>query len=309
MTMAKRLTTHFIDLTQDACWKAFWRKPALRRFLKQHGISDSELAKWHGDESKGVYLRRLFDDLIAVKDNRGHMVILDMARSLAEMKDFPDLEGWSDTKEKLVAAREAVSRIKAQVDALNGQVRDTKEAEERQHKAREKQEQAILTRQTLAGLAQRLSELAPQIGTQDGGYAFERWFYDLAGFFELPGRPPYVSSGRQIDGSLGLDGTEYLIETKFTKEQTAAPDVDSFMAKIKRKADNTMGILVSMSGFSSTAIDEASRDGTPMLLMDFSHIYNVILAGTMSLPDVIRRIKQHASQTGEAFLPVAKFSG
>ncbi|OQB82537.1 MAG: hypothetical protein BWX88_03846 [Planctomycetes bacterium ADurb.Bin126] len=281
----------------------------MRRFLKQHGISDTKLATWHEDETKAVFLRRLFDDLITVKDNKGHSVILSMARSLAEMKVFPDLEGWPDTKEKLAAAREAVSRIKAQIDFLNRQIQDTKAAEERQRKAREKQEQAILSRQTLAGLADRLAALVPQQGTREGGYAFERWFYDLAGFFELSARPPYVSGGRQIDGSLGLDGTEYLIETKFTKVQTAATDVDSFMLKIKRKADNTMGILVSMSGFSGPAIKEASCDGTPMLLMDFSHVYNLVLAGMMSLPDVIRRIKQHASQTGEAFLPVPRFSG
>jgi hypothetical protein len=151
--------------------------------------------------------------------------------------------------------------------------------------------------------------LVPKQGTQEGGYAFERWFYDLAGFSEIPARPPYKVEGRQIDGSLTLDGTTFLIETKFTSKQTGAPDIDTFMTKIIRKADNTMGILVSMAGFSNVAIKEASRDRTPMLLMDYSHFYNLILSGQMSLPDVIRRIKRHASQTGEAFLPVLRFSG
>jgi hypothetical protein len=307
--MAKKLTTHFIDLAQDACLKAFWRRPALRTFLKQHGISDGKLATWHADETKRIFLRRLFDDLIAVKDNKGHMVILGMARSLAEMKHFPDLEGWPDTNEKLANAREAISRIKVQVDALDGQIRDNKEAEERQRRARERQEQAILSRETLTGLADRLAALVPKQGTQDGGYEFERWFYDLVCFFELSGRTAYVTDGRQIDGALGLDGTDYLIETKFTNAQTAAPEVDAFMSKIRRKADNTLGILVSMSGFTTAAIKEASCDRTPMLLMDHSHIYNLVLAGAMPLADVVRRIKQHASQTGEAFLPVPKFSG
>ncbi len=289
--------------------KTFWRKPALRTFLKQHKISDSKLATWHEDETKRTFLRRLFDDLIDVADNKGHMVILNMARSLAGMTCFPDLEGWPDTKEKLGTAREAVSRIKAQVDSLDNQIRDWREAEGRQKKARERQEQAILAQQTLIGLRERLDILVAKQGTQEGGYDFEQWFYDLVGYFELSARPAYVAGGRQIDGSISLDGTDYLTETKFTLNQTEAPDIDAFMSKIKRKADNTMGIFISMAGFSKTAINEASCDRTPILLMDYSHIYNLILTGTMSLPDVIRRIKQHASQTGEAFLAVQKFSG
>lgn len=84
-------------------------------------------------------------------------------------------------------------------------------------------------------------------GTQEGGYAFEKWFYELINYFEISARPPYKTGGRQIDGSLTLDGTTYLIETKFTNDQSGAPDIDIFMSKIVKKADNTMGIFVSMA--------------------------------------------------------------
>ncbi len=306
---AKKLTPNFVQLTQDACLKAFWRKPALRAFLKQHRVSDSKLATWHGDETKRVFLQRLFPDLLAVRDNKGHAVVLAMAQSLAEMTHFPDLEGWEDSKEKLGAAREAVARLKKQVDALNEQIRDKRKAEHRRKRAAEQQEKTLKAQETLQKLGYRLNDLVPKQGSADGGYDFERWFYELANYFELSSRPPYKTGGRQIDGSLHLDGTDFLVETKFTNERTGAPDIDTFMKKITRKADNTMGIFVSMAGFTSTAVDEASCDRTPMLLMDYSHIYNLILSGTMTLPDVIRRIKRHASQTGEAFLPPDKFSG
>ena len=162
--MAKKLASHFIELTQDACLKAFWRRRALRTFLKQHGISEEKLATWHADETKREFLRRLFDDLI--RDTKGHQVILGMSRSLAEMRHFPDLEGWPDSREKLAAAKEAIARIKVQVDSLNQQVRVKKASEERQRVAREQREQAILAQQTLAGLAERLNELVSKQGTQ-----------------------------------------------------------------------------------------------------------------------------------------------
>jgi hypothetical protein len=307
--MRKKLAPAFVQLTQDACLKAFWRKRALRLFLQQHEISEAKLATWHEDETKRDFLYRLFQELLQVDDNSGHAAILEMARSLAEMKHFPDLENWEDSAAKISAAHKAAARLKLEVDKLNQQIRDGKERERIRKGAQERQQEVIAAKQSLQKLSDSLTELIPQQGTQEGGYAFERWFYDLAGYFEVPARPPYKTEGRQIDGSLTLDGTTFLIETKFTSEQTGAPDVDTFMTKITRKADNTMGILVSMAGFSNVAIKEASRDRTPMLLMDYSHVCSLILPGLMLLPDVIRRIKRHASQTGEAFLPVDRFSG
>lgn len=149
--------------------------------------------------------------------------------------------------------------------------------------------------------------MTPQLGTTEGGYAFERWFYDLAIYFELDARPSYRAEGRQIDGAITIEGTTFLLETKFTKEPIGSPDIDTFMAKIESKADNTMGLFVSISGFNDGAIRAASKPKTPMLLLDHSHLYSLILRGVMKLPDVVCRVKRHASQTGSAHLPASDF--
>ena len=157
-------------------------------------------------------------------------------------------------------------------------------------------------------LQQRLEALQPATGTQQGGYDFQYWFYDLLDFSEIPNRRPYVSNGRQIDGSLTFDGTTYLVELKFTAAQAGATDIDSLRSKVDSKADNTMGIMVSISGFSSVAVSDASGRKTTLLLLDSTHIY-MFLVGTLSFGDIIARIRRHASQTGEAYLPISKFSG
>ena len=66
-------------------------------------------------------------------------------------------------------------------------------------------------------------------------------------FSEIPNRKPYVHGGRQIDGSLTLSGTTYLVELKFTAEQAGVGNIDTFFKKVSSKADNTMGIMVSIS--------------------------------------------------------------
>ena len=43
-----------------------------------------------------------------------------------------------------------------------------------------------------------------------------------------------------------------------------------------------------------------------LLLLDHGHVFHV-LRGVMTFPDVVERIRRHASQTGEGYLSVAEF--
>lgn len=305
--MNKKLSSYFVQLTQNACLKSFWRKRALRTFLKQHGISENALATWAGDERKQDFLSRLFDKLIARKDNRGHAIILDMARSLAEQEHFPDLENWEDTPLKLKVARESVARLRKDLSKLDQQQENVADTERRKAAAERRREKSIASQQTLEKLKSQLDELATRIGTQEAGYEFEMWFYDLVDYFEIECKRPYKVGGRQIDGSITLDGTTFLVELKFTKEQAGAQDIDVFRRKVTSKADNTMGVCVSMSGFTSIAIQEASGERTPLLLLDFQHLY-FVLSSVMTLPEVVNRVKRNAAQTAAAYLAITGFS-
>lgn len=127
-------------------------------------------------------------------------------------------------------------------------------------------------------------------------------------FYEIVCRRPYVTDGRQIDGSVTIEGTTYLVELKFTAHQAGAIDIDSFFKKVHSKADNTMGLMVSMSSYSSIAIKEASTARTPLLLLDYAHIY-LLLSGVISFVELVNRIRRHSSQTGQAYLPSSEFGG
>lgn len=187
-------------------------------------------------------------------------------------------------------------------------VRNEREIEAAKEKARAEKATVQRGRMDIDKLRQRVTDMHPQMGMAPGGYAFQDWFYDLLDFCEIENRRPYVTGGRQIDGSVTLDGTTYLVELKFTDSQAGAPDIDIFRSKVESKADNTMGLFVSMAGYSSVAISEASGKKSTMLLLDASHIF-LVLTGGMNLAEAIRRVRRHASQTGESHLPVAAFGG
>ncbi len=304
--MPTSLPSHFIDLVYDALLKSYWRREALRRFLRRSHISESFLAQLSADESKREWLDRLFPKLEA--SDRGQAVIQQIAKSLADQTSFPDLENWEDSDDKIRAAKAAVSALRDYLNRKDDEERSEKEAARRRQVAEEERLKKLRSQTDLGNLKDRLDSLGAQLGTQEDGYAFQDWFYDLMDFFEVDNRRPYVVEGRQIDGSITIDGTTYLVELKFTASQAEATDIDSILKKVNDKADNTMGVTVSMSSYSSVAIQEASFSKSPLLLLDYSHLY-MVLSGVISFPDCVRRIRRHSSQEGKAFLPVNEFGG
>lgn len=304
--MAAKITPRLIELTYEAALKSYWRRNALRKFLLASHVKDSFLATWSNDESKRDFLDRLFPKLQG--SDKGKAVIFQMAKSLSEQTTFPDLRNWEDSDQKIQEAHKAVQELKAYLKKQNEEIRSEKDRKEAQERAREERARIQRSLTDKAKLQQELDELHSKVGTQEGGYEFEEWFYRLLDYCEITNRKPYRSGGRQIDGSLTYEGTTYLVELKFTKEQSGATDIDSLKAKVHKMADNTMGIMISISGYSSTAISDASGSKTPLLIMDASHLY-LFLSGAMGFGEIISRVRRHASQTGEAYLPINKFHG
>jgi hypothetical protein len=302
--MKTRFTPHLVDLTFDSALRSFWRKNALSNFLQRSDIPN--LPAWMPDESKRDYLNRVFEGLR--RSDSGKAKILQLARFLVEQTAFPDLQGWEDTAEKLDAAARSVAALKSYLDEQETNLASEQQRQESRQRIREAQAKARESQHTLRSLSDRLGELAGDIGTIEAGLNFEEWFYSLMQFSEIAARKPYVVDGRQIDGSLTIGDTTYLVECKFTTNQSGAQDIDSFRAKVESKADNTMGIFISISGYSSVAIEGASGKKTPLLLLDHGHLYRV-LSGVSSFRDVIERVRRHSSQTGQAYLPVGKFDG
>ncbi|MEM7762448.1 MAG: hypothetical protein AAF290_00080 [Pseudomonadota bacterium] len=303
--MAARITPRLIELTYEAALKSFWRKNALKKFLRASHVSSTYIGSWAEDETKRDFLDRAFDKLQST--DKGKAVIFQMARNLSEQKTFPDLRSWEDSDEKIAGAKKAVAELQAYLKTQDEEIRSERDREEAKNRAHEERARLRRSLSDKATLQSRLDSLHSKVGTQEGGYEFQDWFYDFLDYFEIDNRRPYTINGRQIDGSLTYDGTTYLVELKFTASQSDATDIDSLKAKVASKADNTMGAFVSISGYSSVAIEEASGPRALLLLFDAQHIY-MCLSGVLQFGDVLSRVRRHASQTGEAYLPAANLS-
>ncbi|EIA5428648.1 TPA: hypothetical protein ACG2OO_004501 [Escherichia coli] len=299
-------TPVLITLVYEALLRSFWRKPALKKFLLSSHISESFISTWREDESKRNFLDRLFPKLQS--SAKGKNVICHMAVNLSEQTSFPDLKGWEDSLQMIQSATDAIKDLKNYITKQNEEHQTEKEKQEFRARAEKERTEIKRSETDLIKLKNEFECLHNEIGTQNGGYAFEKWFFKLVDYCEIVCKKPYKTNGRQVDGAITIDGTTYLVELKFQKTQADAIDIDSLKAKVSKMADNTMAVMISVSGYSSVAITESSGSRTPLLLLDYSHLY-LFLSGGMRFDEIITRIRRHSSQTGESYLSVNSFGG
>lgn len=303
--MSERLPPHYVQLVWEATHKSFWRRRSLHDFLRRAGVEESLLATWTHEETKRDFLNRLFPRLES--SPRGVLRINALADSLVEQRAFPDLDGWDESARMKEEAHRAVSTLRLYRSRAAEDAAAERSREETRKQAAEIREQQRRKQTDLQRLKDRLTTLALQQGTQEAGYAFEEWFYDLVAYFEVLHRRPFRSGGRQLDGSLTLGDTTYLGELKFRGAPIGAEHVDVFRRKVETKADNTMGVMVSMSGYTAPAVETASGERSPILLMDYRHLY-AVLEGVLRLDELISRVRRSASQTGRALLNLDELS-
>ena len=313
--MAKdyRVPDNLVNLTMDACWKAFWYKRSLKLFLRQHGIKDTFLSRLDS-ETKINFLSNLFYALADKPSRATRDSLLSMAKSLSIMTSFPDFINQPDGKQSIAEAQIAINALKREYDIYCAEIRSDEEqikAEKEQSKQiqrriREDAKAITAAESKFADLVSELNEIVQHTGEQEYGYKFEQWLYKLAKFSDLQARPSYRGAdGHQIDGSINIDGTTLLVEAKLTSSQTQRDQIVLFIDKINHRAENTRGLFVSISGFSESALKDASCDHTPLILMDYKHIFILLVTRRFTFPELVRRMLSNAAETGSSYLDVS----
>lgn len=80
-------------------------------------------------------------------------------------------------------------------------------------------------------------------------------------------------------------------------------EVNDFKVKVDGKARNTLGLCVSVAGFTDGAIAKHSQPQTPLILMDGNDLMP-ILEGRIRLDEALGRKRRHAAETGNAMYRV-----
>jgi hypothetical protein len=133
------------------------------------------------------------------------------------------------------------------------------------------------------------------------GHQLEEFLKLLLSTDDLKPRIRFRPTGEELDGSFELDGRIYLLEAKWHADPLPASAIYTFKGKVDGKLIGTIGIFISMSGYSEDAIDALTAGkNLNVLLVDKNDIEASVNHG---ISRVLRTKIRAAAEEGVVFYP------
>jgi hypothetical protein len=300
--MRKKVAPAAIVALREALTNLYWYKGDLRSFLSS-ALSNPTLL---GRVNWGDYKRNIVGDVVGYLERRQDEYQADLLRLMSEVarvEDFSHLSRLEGGKEKAETARAAVQALRKLTIAHEAVFEGQRQKEERRERAHEALLRTTAVRNVLEGLTKDYVELLGSKEPQQRGYQLERIMRELFVLFDLDPRASFKLVGEQIDGAFTFEATDYLFEGKWQQEAVRAGDLDVLAGKLSRKLDNTLGLFLSVNGFSEDGVKAHSSGRRLMLLMDGSDLM-AVLEGRIDLIQLLLRKRREASQTGTIYLRI-----
>jgi hypothetical protein len=141
--------------------------------------------------------------------------------------------------------------------------------------------------------------LAASTDEQKRGFDFQPWLRELFVLHDLEPRGSFASPGEQIDGSIRVEAQTLLVEARWTAKQVGPDGVRDFVGKFEDKLDNTLGLMISLAGFTEQAGEKATSGGRLLtIFMDGQDLFPV-LEGLVDVRDILSRKLRHAAEKGQ----------
>jgi hypothetical protein len=155
----------------------------------------------------------------------------------------------------------------------------------------------------LSHLMQDFVRISTGTDRNKAGYDLEKLLNRLFELFQLKPRQPFKVTGEQIDGSFELDTHIYLLESKWEKRPLPEADLLVFKGKIEGKSKFTRGVFVALNGVSEPARDAITRGKTAPFFVMTGHDLCMILEGSISLIDFLRKRVRLLCEEGAVCVP------
>jgi hypothetical protein len=299
--VSKVYAPNVFDALSESVRTVYWYANDLKSFLIRCGVPSARVLAldW---TYKRTAVRELLDEL-ASQGAAGTPLVKAIIGGVVEQDDrFPHLAKITGKADGKVLVREARTAVRALKDLIGAEAvtvhAAAARAENRTEAERRRTERAERG-QALGKLKQRFMDLSTMANPRQRGLDFQPWLRDLFDLHDLEPRGSFAGEGEQIDGSIRIDGQTLLVEARWTKEAVAPEGVRDFVGKFEHKLDNTLGLMISVNGFTDAASGKATSGGRLMaIFIDGLDLYPVV-DGHVDLRQLLGRKLRHAAEKGE----------
>jgi hypothetical protein len=280
----------------------YWYKSDLRSFLSATLSNASLLSRLDWNDYKRNIVATLVD-FLARNEEQYQPDLLRLMTEVSRMDDFSHLERLDGGAEKAKVAKTSVRALRVHTSGHSKLTEEQDEIEERRKTTHEALLRTNAVKQSLEELTWEYYQLLSSNEPQRRGYRLENILRRLFEIFDLDPKASFKIVGEQIDGAFTFDTTDYLFEGKWQQEIVGAHDLDSLAGKLSRKLDNTLGLFLSVNGFSEDGVKAHSSGKRVLIRMDGSDLM-AVLEGRIDLIQLLLRKRRHASQTGNIYLRI-----
>ncbi|WP_127132985.1 restriction endonuclease [Pseudoflavitalea rhizosphaerae] len=300
----QKISSQALIALKDALANVYWKKKELRQFIEltmgnPYIISTID---WQ-ENTKYESVSQLIDRMAARQD----IYLNDLLRLLQEssnIDDFSHLKYWDEKGDLTKRAKESVAKLRVQTKGYLDNINDLNKAAEKRVENIEKVKQSISFAEKLGELKKQFLQLAISTDAQNRGFSLEKLLNELFHLFDMLPKAAFRIRGEQIDGSFTFDNDDYILEAKWQKTQINAGDLYKFGGKISGKLKNTLGLFISLDGYSSECTETGSSIVKSMILMDGQDLM-MVFDGRIRLNEMIFIKRRHASDTGEIYYRIS----
>jgi hypothetical protein len=303
--MPKKISVAAIQALKEALSLVYWYKSELRSFLSQSLSDPGVLSRLNWTD----YKRNIVATLIHHLAKNEEVYQRDLIRLMSEVcaiTNFSHLRKLEDGEKKAIEAEAAVEALRAQLKGHQDIQEEGRKAEERRKQAHARLMQVNAVQTELDNLKGEFFDLVGSDNPQQRGFSLEKVLKGLFEIFDLDPKASFRITGEQIDGAFSFEGTDYLLEAKWQREPVAAKDLDGLAGKLSRKLENTLGLFLSINGFSEDAVKAHSSGRRLVLLMDGSDLM-AVLEGRIDLVQLLLRKRRKAAETVNIYLKIHVF--
>ena len=283
----------------------------VERILKPAGVPQKIYAPLlrKTDEATGRRLsKRQVAPLIldaAERESNGDQVARRIVHIAATWTSFELADDEYMARATVQKARELLGTIQL----AEARDRQEREAALRAERDRRERERAALIERESQLLLMMFDEMAVSADVHRRGYLLQDLLNRL---FNLHGFEVFRSfsrngGGEQIDGAYKFDGWHYLVECRWRRKLSDTSELDGLRGKISRSGRQTMGLFVSINGWSDHVPSLLRQNPDKCIMLMEGYALRAILTNQADLTDLLSAMAAKLSLEGEPYLPILEY--